>query len=63
MRWEKRAAILLKPKCLIIKFVRDCGTTLINIYYLALLKVHKIEIFFGFDLEISISSLLVVSKY
>ncbi len=27
------------------------------------LKVHKIEIFFGFDFEISIISLLVMSKY
>ncbi len=27
------------------------------------LKVHKIEIFFGFDLEICIISLLVMSKY
>jgi|LakMenE01Jun11ns_1017448.scaffolds.fasta_scaffold8887944_1 hypothetical protein len=28
-----------------------------------LLKVHKIEIFFGFDFEICIISLLVMSKY
>ena len=27
------------------------------------LKVHKIEIFFGFDFEICIISLLVMSKY
>ncbi len=27
------------------------------------LKVHKIEIFFGFDFEICIISLLVTSKY
>ncbi len=27
------------------------------------LKVHKIEIFFGFDFEICIISLLVLSKY
>jgi hypothetical protein len=27
------------------------------------LKVHKIEIFFGFDLEICIISLIVMSKY
>ncbi len=27
------------------------------------LKVHKIEIFFGFDFEICIMSLLVMSKY
>ncbi len=27
------------------------------------LKVHKIEIFFGFEFEICISSLLVMSKY
>jgi hypothetical protein len=30
---------------------------------LSLLKVHKIEIFFGFDFEICIISLLVMSKY
>jgi hypothetical protein len=28
-----------------------------------ILKVHKIEIFFGFDFEICIISLLVMSKY
>jgi hypothetical protein len=28
-----------------------------------LVKVHKIEIFFGFDFEICIISLLVMSKY
>ncbi len=28
-----------------------------------LLKVHKIEIFFGFDFEICIISFLVMSKY
>jgi hypothetical protein len=27
------------------------------------LKVHKIEIFFGFDFEICIISLIVMSKY
>jgi hypothetical protein len=27
------------------------------------LKVHKIEIFFGFDFEICIISLLIMSKY
>jgi hypothetical protein len=27
------------------------------------LKVHKVEIFFGFDFEICIISLLVMSKY
>ncbi len=31
--------------------------------YLVSLKVHKIEIFFGFDFEICIISLLVMSKY
>jgi hypothetical protein len=30
---------------------------------LMMLKVHKIEIFFGFDFEICIISLLVMSKY
>ncbi len=29
----------------------------------SVLKVHKIEIFFGFDFEICIISLLVMSKY
>jgi hypothetical protein len=33
------------------------------IHALILLKVHKIEIFFGFDFEICIISLLVMSKY
>ncbi len=28
-----------------------------------ILKVHKIEIFYGFDFEICIISLLVMSKY
>ncbi len=32
-------------------------------YYISQLKVHKIEIFFGFDFEICIISLLVMSKY
>ncbi len=32
-------------------------------YYAGHLKVHKIEIFFGFDFEICIISLLVMSKY
>ncbi len=31
--------------------------------FLHSLKVHKIEIFFGFDFEICIISLLVMSKY
>jgi hypothetical protein len=31
--------------------------------YVAMLKVHKIEISFGFDFEICIISLLVMSKY
>jgi hypothetical protein len=29
----------------------------------SILKIHKIEIFFGFDFEICIISLLVMSKY
>jgi hypothetical protein len=33
------------------------------IEHTVLLKVHKIEIFFGFDIEICIISLLVMSKY
>ncbi len=33
------------------------------VWYSSLLKVHKIEIFFGFDFEICIISLLVMSKY
>ncbi len=32
-------------------------------FIVAHLKVHKIEIFFGFDFEICIISLLVMSKY
>jgi hypothetical protein len=31
--------------------------------YTGYLKVHKIEIFFGFDFEICVISLLVMSKY
>ncbi len=34
-----------------------------NKYSPLYLKVHKIEIFFGFDFEICIISLLVMSKY
>jgi hypothetical protein len=34
-----------------------------HINFTLLLKVHKIEIFFGFDFEICIISLLVMSKY
>ncbi len=36
---------------------------LINGAYKTCLKVHKIEIFSGFDFEICIISLLVMSKY
>jgi hypothetical protein len=41
-------------------FVRDISAGDGNIEKL---KVHKIEIFFGFDFEICIISLLVMSKY
>jgi hypothetical protein len=41
----------------------DPGKQKINKIILQCLKVHKIEIFFGFDFEICIVSLLVMSKY
>ncbi len=45
-----------------------CTTVLVYLVYskqltTRRLKVHKIEIFFGFDFEICIISLLVMSKY
>ncbi len=42
----------------------DCYWTSVNtIWRSASLKVHKIEIFYGFDFEICIISLLVMWKY
>ncbi len=38
-------------------------TTLAFFHCVENLKVHKIEIFFGFDFEICMISLLVMSKY
>jgi hypothetical protein len=36
---------------------------LVDCIVIVILKVHKIEIYFGFDFEICIISLLVMSKY
>ncbi len=48
-------------------FVREMGWDGLKSYdsseTLVILKVHKIEIFFGFHFEICIISLLVLSKY
>ncbi len=42
---------------------RSVIVSLLSLSEKAGLKVHKIEIFFGFDFEICIISLLVMSKY
>ncbi len=44
-------------------FVCECSIHKLHIIVYPLLKVHKIEIFFGFDFEICNISLLVMSKY
>jgi hypothetical protein len=48
------------------RLLRHCMGSLLSFFappFCWLLKVHKIEIFFGFDFEICIISLLVMSKY
>ncbi len=47
----------LQPK------ISDTKGNCVRVHHFLLLKVHKIEIFFGFDFEICIISLLVMSKY
>ncbi len=55
---EKQVSIGSKEKRM-----SSIGWKLDGLYAMMALKVHKIEIFFGFDFEISIISLLVMSKY
>jgi hypothetical protein len=49
-------------KCLQTRLLAFCTTQLSYSIHISL-KVHKIEIFFGFDFDFCIISLLVMSKY
>jgi hypothetical protein len=58
---------VMKPEKKGKKTFRELLPSLICVVFqfllLGFLKVHKIEIFYGFDFEICIISLLVMSKY
>ncbi len=50
-------------QCETIQNLKHLGKWLFSCKFVTNLKVHKIDIFFGFDFEICIISLLVMSKY
>ncbi len=51
-------------KIIMSRAIKTTGTVIVSSYLVQdVLKVHKIKIFFGFDFEICIISLLVMWKY